>query len=430
MKWKLFCLFSIGLSFAATAQIVSIPDTNFKNALINEGIDSNNDGEIQITEAEIVTGLFIIEQNIESLEGIQSFINLIEINFGGNLIDDIDLTQNFLLETIWLGGNNITQIDLTHNINLSFIWLAGNLLSEINLTQNINLIELHIGSNLLTELDISNNLNLEELRCSSNLLTNLVIINSNVKLIKVSNNPLVLLDVSECPSLEFFGFSFNFLTTIDLTQNFNLEVLGCGHTKITHLDLSQNTNLIELSFSNNLITEIDLTNNIFLEFVDVRGNFIENLDISLQTNLTYLVCQNNSLNSLNLKNGNNENMIFSGINNEFLNCIEVDDVEGSYNNQNWYKDEFTVYSEDCSLGVTNINYQPNITLYPNPVNTFLNLESQNSIKRIQVFNLLGEQLIVIDGNTDNLDFSNLLIGIYFIKIETGNGFVFKKIIKE
>lgn len=36
------------------AQNVTIPDANFKVALINGGIDKNNDGEIQIRETELV----------------------------------------------------------------------------------------------------------------------------------------------------------------------------------------------------------------------------------------------------------------------------------------------------------------------------------------------------------------------------------------
>ena len=62
------------------AQIVNIPDPNFKNALIDEGVDTNNDGEIQVSEAEAVLNLNVNDRNISSLEGIQSFINLEELH--------------------------------------------------------------------------------------------------------------------------------------------------------------------------------------------------------------------------------------------------------------------------------------------------------------------------------------------------------------
>ncbi len=76
------------------AQIVNIPDANFKAALINLGVDTNNDGEKQISETEAVTSIQIIQNEIYSVEGIQSFINLTQITISGTFITEIDLTQN------------------------------------------------------------------------------------------------------------------------------------------------------------------------------------------------------------------------------------------------------------------------------------------------------------------------------------------------
>ena len=77
---KNYYLFFILLlvTLTAKAQIVDIPDTNFKNALLNHDpiIDTNNDGEIQESEAESVTVMYVTDKNISSLEGIQSFILL------------------------------------------------------------------------------------------------------------------------------------------------------------------------------------------------------------------------------------------------------------------------------------------------------------------------------------------------------------------
>ena len=61
---KNYYLFFILLlvTLTAKAQIVDIPDTNFKNALLNHDpiIDINNDGEIQESEAESVTVLRMV----------------------------------------------------------------------------------------------------------------------------------------------------------------------------------------------------------------------------------------------------------------------------------------------------------------------------------------------------------------------------------
>ncbi len=73
------------------AQIVNIPDANFKAKLLETSenihiaedsdgnsfkIDANNDGEIQLSEVQNVIALHVPEANISSLEGISSFSNL------------------------------------------------------------------------------------------------------------------------------------------------------------------------------------------------------------------------------------------------------------------------------------------------------------------------------------------------------------------
>ena len=73
----------------ATAQIVTIPDANFKYVLLHGACvdtnsdnigdtdaDTDNDGEIQVSEALTVIGLNITMQNISDLTGIESFSNL------------------------------------------------------------------------------------------------------------------------------------------------------------------------------------------------------------------------------------------------------------------------------------------------------------------------------------------------------------------
>lgn len=73
----------IFLSGIAHAQIVNIPDSNFKTELLNHSpvIDTNGDGEIQVSEAEAVLLLYLYHKQIPSLERLQSFINLEDLNY-------------------------------------------------------------------------------------------------------------------------------------------------------------------------------------------------------------------------------------------------------------------------------------------------------------------------------------------------------------
>ena len=86
------------ISLAVNAQIVNIPDANFKAALIAEGVDTNNDGEIQVNEAENVVNMDVSNSEISSLEGIQSFINLEEIVADYNNISEVHLNPNSYIE--------------------------------------------------------------------------------------------------------------------------------------------------------------------------------------------------------------------------------------------------------------------------------------------------------------------------------------------
>ena len=59
-------------SFFASAQIVNIPDANFKNALLNHipVIDTNGDGEIQVSEAMMTYEIDVTAKSIQDITGL------------------------------------------------------------------------------------------------------------------------------------------------------------------------------------------------------------------------------------------------------------------------------------------------------------------------------------------------------------------------
>src|SRR5690554_1427032 len=103
----LFLLFSTALH----SQIVDIPDINFKNALIEEGVDTNNDGEIQISEAEAVVLLNVNGRNISSLEGIGSFVNIEELHCSSNQLTTLDMSLNINLQKLTCIYNQLTYLN-------------------------------------------------------------------------------------------------------------------------------------------------------------------------------------------------------------------------------------------------------------------------------------------------------------------------------
>jgi hypothetical protein len=162
-QMKKFYFILIALCFFATtkAQIVNIPDANFKAALlsiynydIGSYIDANKDGEIQVTEAEAVRSLGVSQWwNIASLEGIQSFVNL----------KTLDCSKNYYL----------SSLDLSGLVNLEYLYCGTNVLKSLKLNGLNKLIDLDCSNNKLSNLDLSSLTNLRYLYCSDNQLTSL-----------------------------------------------------------------------------------------------------------------------------------------------------------------------------------------------------------------------------------------------------------------
>ncbi len=426
MKNKVILLLIVFFSTVVNAQIVDIPDANFKNALVNfpvaelgndllEDVDTNDDGEIQVSEAYEVQKLFISNFFIDTIEGIQDFINLMELECTYNNISTVDVSQNLYLESLNFRNNQLNNLNVTQNLNLEYLDFAHNNLTSIDLSQNLNLITLFCDTNLLNNLDVSQNPYLELIQCKENLFTSLSFINN--------------------PNLIFLGCSFNNLTSLNVTNNINLETLQCFNNQLTSMDVSQNQNLKFLNCRYNQISIIDVSYNEQLQIIDCSQNEITSLDLSQNLNLFYIYCSENQLESLNISNDNNDSIIIlDAVLNSALTCIQVDDVDYANSlvcgdNPNWCKDEAAIYSEDCSLSIDD-NLQPQVMVYPNPTKDYLYIESSNTINSIKVFDVLGKLVFQENNQVNQIDISSLDNGLFFIKIETDQGVSTQKVLKQ
>jgi len=84
----------------------------------------------------------------------------------------------------------------------------------------------------------------------------------------------------------------------------------------------------------------------------------------------------------------------------------------------------TASTTDVTVGDFNI--------YPNPTTNVLNISSDATINRANVYNLLGQQVKTFDVNSNRtaLNVSDLESGIYLVKITSGSKQISKKFIKE
>lgn len=303
MKKIYFLLLVFSFITNANAQIVNIPDANFKAKLlaanttnsitknllgVNFKIDANSDGEIQETEALQVSYLAVASSRIASLVGIEKFINIQTLDCSYNQLTSIDVITLQNLKSLACGVNQLTTLNLSGLTNLNSIFCSGNQISTLDVGNFTNLKYLSCSGNQLTYLDVSILVNLQQLECSQNRIS--------------------ILDVSSLA---------------------NLRELVCSSNKISTLDVSKLIKLLRLECRDNQISTLDITNLSRLQTLWCQNNLIQTLNISSNDFFGDFLCHNNKLETVFIKNGVvNERFYFKD--NPALKYICCDESEIDY----------------------------------------------------------------------------------------------------
>ena len=288
MKQKLLFLLLFATTLAS-AQIVNIPDAGFKSLLADievpvttnsnyakdaDGnyiiIDANEDGEIQVSEAEAVWELYIFGASSVSVTGIESFVNLQKLQFEVSEIFGVDLTSLVNLEEIILydtflvdtaiqvqglgslkdlrivGINTgLLTLDLTGVTSLERLDLIGTAIQEIDFTQLTDLTHVEIDEAYLTSVDLSQAPYLEYLKLN--------IQSDDTNMLVLGNKPLLsYLDLQ-----------------IDDSAIGNLDISGCIALTTLILDIQP---AVSSGFYLNLKNGISSYENLDLEFYSNSGN--------------------------------------------------------------------------------------------------------------------------------------------------------------
>jgi pectate lyase len=85
--------------------------------------------------------------------------------------------------------------------------------------------------------------------------------------------------------------------------------------------------------------------------------------------------------------------------------------------------------EFVSLGLDDLETSE-LRIYPNPVQNNLYINSNIKIEKILIYNLMGKFVQTVEKDFETIDLSNLNSGQYLIKVETGQGFENKMIVKK
>jgi hypothetical protein len=222
------------------------------------------------------------------------------------------------------------------------------------------------------------------------------------------------------------------LTTLNLNSNLMLTELDCSNNQLASLDLSANTELTKLNCKSNLIANLDLSSNKVLIDVQCYDNQITSMNLSGLVNLVTLTARWNGLSDLDIST--NTELNFLNVQNNLLNCIQVNETQlqglnsGHWSYSGYYADNGASYALNCSgLSVKDFD-ETQYELYPNPTSNILNIQGTTTNLSIVIYNVLGKE-VISRNSTNQIDFSPLKKGIYFVKISDGVKTSMKKVVK-
>ena len=328
--------------------VITFVDSNFKNALIKDGIDTNSDGEIQVLEALSVTYLNIGQENINDLTGIEYFLNLESLTCYYNDLSEVNLNNNSKLTHLNCGDNKLASLLIDGCKDLIRLDCAGNLLTNLNLTENLNLEYILCSNNNLTSLSNAS-VNLKTLYCSNNDLTTFDINqNVNLELLDCSNNKLINLTTTFNDKISGLYCDDNPLIGLDLSQNSNLFYLRCSSTSINSLDFSQNALIKTVECKDGKLQELIFNNNASLYSLKCANNQITSLETGNIPNITHLDLNNNSLENLNINHTINNALSLLAEGNPNLYCIQVNDPNTFRSDNKVFLDPQVNMNIDCS----------------------------------------------------------------------------------
>ncbi|WP_431134562.1 T9SS type A sorting domain-containing protein [Psychroserpens mesophilus] len=361
---KTLLLFTTCLCFgliSAVAQNVNIPDTNFKSYLLaDSAINTNNDSEISIAEAQAFSGELLINGlSISDLTGIEAFVNITRLDCYTNNLTALDVSNNLALTRLHCAGNQIETLDISANTLITDIQCHNNgVLSELNIANgnnsNINWMKAYGNSLSCIQIDAGFTPPAEAGIYSQGWTKG----NSAF----YNEDCAALNQIVNIPDVNFKSFLVNDssinvngdsdITLAEAQATTELIMNGVSIADLTGIEAF--INLTRLDVPNNSLTTIDVSNNLSLTRLHVASNNLTSLDIRLNTSINELFCYNNSaLDTLLISNGNNSNFTYmKAYSNPSLTCIQVDAGfsppanSGQYV-QGWTKDNQASYSENC-----------------------------------------------------------------------------------
>lgn len=224
-KGQLDKLVCTGCGYAIEGVAVNstnFPDSNFLSFISNE-FDKDGNQFITCAKLETIKTIDCNNQGIGSLQGIEYFTALTDLNCESNNLKDLDVSKNTKLESLKCGNNDFSE----KGLNVS------------TLKQLKTLVAFKCK---LKTLDISNNELLENFNASDNGLTVLNLSNNTaMKYLYIADNQLTELDLKGLNDLQDVIVNGNKLTVLDLSDKMQLNKVNIQSNQLTSLTLGNTT---------------------------------------------------------------------------------------------------------------------------------------------------------------------------------------------
>ena len=129
----------------------------YSEIYISENFDEDSNGTLSEEEINNITGIYVYDMGINSLNGIEFFIELTHLFCDYNQLTELDVSKNTALTDLRCECNQLTELDVSRNTVLTLLYCNGNQLTELDISKNTALNLFTCGDNQLTELDVSKN---------------------------------------------------------------------------------------------------------------------------------------------------------------------------------------------------------------------------------------------------------------------------------
>lgn len=288
---------------AASEDVIYFPDSNLKKALIENGVDTNNDGEITQGEMKACAfdsinydsgkdGFNLDSKGITDLTGLEYAVNIRNLSIRNNNIQDLSpLAHLKELQLLVLDYNNLSGVDLSPIMKLNkmkILSIRDCGLNNINAFEKANFPEiasLNLYHNRITDISPLRNL-------------------TNLRQISITTNAIE--DISAVENFKYltdFRAGWNKIKNLDALKNKpNLKYLDVHDNELVDISgIKDSVNLFCIELDNNKIKNIDSFKNLkAIQSINLDSNQIEDISVLKdKTTIENLYIGDNNIGKLN-----------------------------------------------------------------------------------------------------------------------------------